>query len=158
MGRRPPGRPTEQALLVLACAIDQAWLKDKVVILVAFDLKGAFNGVNKMSLDTRLREKGIPIKVRWIQSFVEGRSRSIKYDDFETELAPLENAGLAQGSLLLLIPFTLSIGAGLIGDRKRIIRARVEGLINGKILMAINTLTFSFSVDRMPFNSVNREI
>jgi Reverse transcriptase (RNA-dependent DNA polymerase) len=39
------GRTTEQALLVLASAIDQALLKDKVVTLVAFDLKGAFNGV-----------------------------------------------------------------------------------------------------------------
>jgi hypothetical protein len=37
-----PGRTTEQALLVLANAIDRAWLKDKVVTLVAFDLKGAF--------------------------------------------------------------------------------------------------------------------
>jgi hypothetical protein len=54
-----PGRTTEQALLVLANAIDQAWLKDKVVTLVAFDLKGAFNEVNKTTLDTRLRERGI---------------------------------------------------------------------------------------------------
>ena len=41
------GRSTEQALLVLANAIDQAWLRDKVVTLVAFDTKGALNGVNK---------------------------------------------------------------------------------------------------------------
>lgn len=52
-----PGRTTEQALLVLANAIDQAWLKGKVVTLVAFDLKGAFNGVNSMTLDARLKEK-----------------------------------------------------------------------------------------------------
>jgi hypothetical protein len=42
-----PGRTTEQALLVLANEIDRAWLKNKVITLVAFDLKGAFNGVNK---------------------------------------------------------------------------------------------------------------
>lgn len=41
-----PGRTTEQALLVLSNAIDRAWYKHKVVTLVAFDLKGAFNGVN----------------------------------------------------------------------------------------------------------------
>ncbi|OQD68800.1 hypothetical protein PENANT_c289G02163 [Penicillium antarcticum] len=41
-----PGRTTEQALLVLSNAIDQAWYKHKVVTLIAFDLKGAFNGVN----------------------------------------------------------------------------------------------------------------
>ena len=54
-----PGRTTEQALLVLANAIDRACLGQKVVTLVAFDLKGAFNGVNKTSLDARLQSKGI---------------------------------------------------------------------------------------------------
>ncbi|KAI3112965.1 hypothetical protein CBS147330_9893 [Penicillium roqueforti] len=48
------GRTTEQALLVLSSAIDKAWYKHKVVTLIAFDLKGAFNGVNKTSLDVSL--------------------------------------------------------------------------------------------------------
>lgn len=46
-----PGRDTEQALLVLANSIDQAWLRGKVVTLIAFDLKRAFNGVNHTTLD-----------------------------------------------------------------------------------------------------------
>jgi hypothetical protein len=101
-----PGRTTEQALLVLANAIDRAWLKDKVVTLVAFDLKGAFNGVNKMTLGSRLKEKGIPTTARrWIQNFMDGRLANIKFDDFETSVAPLENAGLAQGSPLSPILF-----------------------------------------------------
>ena len=53
------GRTTEQALLVLSNAIDRAWYKHKVVTLVAFDLKGAFNGVNKVSLDDCLRVRRI---------------------------------------------------------------------------------------------------
>ncbi|THC88516.1 hypothetical protein EYZ11_012034 [Aspergillus tanneri] len=102
-----PGRNTEQALLVLMNAIDRAWMNSKVVTLVAFDLKGAFNGVNKTSLDTRLRALGIPtIARRWIQSFMEDRAASIGFDDFETRVAPLENAGLAQGSPLSPILFT----------------------------------------------------
>ena len=52
-----PGRNTEQALLVLANAINRAWLKSKVVTLIAFDLKGAFNGVKKASLDDHLYMK-----------------------------------------------------------------------------------------------------
>jgi hypothetical protein len=48
-----PKRTTEQALLVLANTVDQAWLKDKVVTLVAFDPKGPFNGVKKLTLDAR---------------------------------------------------------------------------------------------------------
>ncbi len=54
-----PRRLTEQALLILANAIDRALRQSKVVTLVAFDLKGAFNRVNKDFLDARLEEKGI---------------------------------------------------------------------------------------------------
>jgi Endonuclease-reverse transcriptase/Reverse transcriptase (RNA-dependent DNA polymerase) len=93
-----PGRNTEQALLVLTNAIDRAWRRLKVVTLIAFDLKGAFNGVNKTSLDARLHAQGIPSVARkWIRSFMEARSASIKFNDFETDMEPLENAGLAQG-------------------------------------------------------------
>ncbi len=101
-----PGRNTEQALLVLANEIDRAWLRSKVVTLIAFDLKGAFNGVNKLSLDTRLRAKGVPTRARqWIGSFMEDRYANIGFDDFQTEVSPLENAGLAQGSPLSPILF-----------------------------------------------------
>jgi ribonuclease HI len=102
-----PGRTTEQALLVLSNAIDQAWYKLGVVTLIAFDLKGAFNGVNKISLDARLRAKGIPaIARKWIASFMSDRFASIGFDDFRTEVALLANAGLAQGSPLSPILFT----------------------------------------------------
>ncbi|CEJ61918.1 Putative Reverse transcriptase [Penicillium brasilianum] len=101
-----PGRTTEQALLVLSNAIDRAWYKHKVVTLVAFDLKGAFNGVHRTSLDACLRAKRIPTVARkWIASFMSDRYANIGFDDFRTETAPLANAGLAQGSPLLSILF-----------------------------------------------------
>jgi hypothetical protein len=68
---------------VLANAINQAWLRSKVVTLITFDLKGAFNGVNRVSLDSQLQSKGIPTIVRrWIYSFMEDRYASIAFDDF----------------------------------------------------------------------------
>ncbi|KAF7136975.1 hypothetical protein CNMCM5793_006679 [Aspergillus hiratsukae] len=68
---------------------------------------GAFNGVNKISLDARLRAKGIPAVARkWIASFMSDRFANIGFDDFRTEVAPLDNAGLAQGSPLSTILFT----------------------------------------------------
>ncbi|CAG8068633.1 unnamed protein product, partial [Penicillium nalgiovense] len=101
-----PGRTTEQALLVLSSAIDKAWYKHKVVTLIAFDLKGAFNGVNKTSLDASLQARRIPIVARkWIASFMSDRHASIGFDDFRTETALLLNAGLAQGSPLSPILF-----------------------------------------------------
>jgi ribonuclease HI len=102
-----PGRTTEQALLVLSNAVDQAWYKLGVVTLIAFDQKGAFNRVNKISLDARLRAKGIPAAARkWITSFMSDRYASIGFDDFRTEITLLVNAGLAQGSPLSPILFT----------------------------------------------------
>ena len=91
---------------MLANAIDRAWYRLKVVTLVAFDLKGAFNRVNKTSLDIRLQSKGIPsVARRWITSFMSGRQASIGFDDYQTEVVPLDNAGLAQGSPLSPILF-----------------------------------------------------
>lgn len=101
-----PGRTTEQALLVLSSAIDKAWYKHKVVTLIAFDLKGAFNGVNRVSLDVSLQARGIPMVARkWIASFTGGRHASIGFDDFRTETELLVKAGLAQGSPLSPILF-----------------------------------------------------
>jgi ribonuclease HI len=101
-----PGRTTELALLILTNAIDRAWHGQRVITLVAFDLKGAFNGVNQISLDACLQSKGIPtIARRWIASFMSGRQANIKFDDFSSEVAPLHDAGLAQGSPLSPILF-----------------------------------------------------
>ena len=97
---------TEQALLVLANAVDRAWYKHKLVTLISFDMQGVFNGVNKVSLDARLRAKGIPAVARkWIASFMSDRYASIGFDDFRTEMTPLANAGLAQGSPILIAFF-----------------------------------------------------
>ncbi|KAI3055668.1 hypothetical protein CBS147353_11278 [Aspergillus niger] len=54
-----PGRNTEQALLALANSVDRAWGRSRVVTLIAFDLKGAFNGVHQISIDARLRARGL---------------------------------------------------------------------------------------------------
>lgn len=103
-----PGRTTEQALLILTNAIHRAWLKNKVVTLVAFDLKGAFNGVKANVLDRCLANKGIPRIIRnWIASFMQHRTAGIRFDDYCNKPSPLKYDSLAQG-LPLSPPLSLS--------------------------------------------------
>ena len=102
-----PGRTTEQALLILTEAIMKAWRKSKVVSLMAFDLKGAFNGVAKGVLDQCLRRKGIPSEVRkWVQSFMTDRWACIKFDGYTSTPTRIRFPGLPQGSPSSPVLFT----------------------------------------------------
>ena len=79
-----PGRNTEQVLLALTNAIDREWLRSKIITLIVFDLKGALSGVRKVSLDARLRAKGIPMMARrWIYICMENRFANVIFDDFK---------------------------------------------------------------------------
>src|SRR5882672_5764737 len=80
--RRAPGtvekRPTEQALILLQENIYKAWRAKKVLSLVSFDVKGAYNGVYKERLLQRLKARGIPEKiVQWIDAFCSRRTATI---------------------------------------------------------------------------------
>ena len=102
-----PGRTTEQALLILTEAIVKAWRKSKVVSLMAFDLKGAFNGVAKGVLDQCLRRKGIPSEARnWVQSFMTDRWACVKFDGYTSAATRIRFPGLPQGSPSSPVLFT----------------------------------------------------
>lgn len=53
-------RSAEQALLLLQEHIYKVWRNRKVISLISFDLKGAYNGVFKDRLLQRLEARGIP--------------------------------------------------------------------------------------------------
>jgi hypothetical protein len=55
-----PRRSAEQALNVLVDRIFQAWRGGKILSLVSFDVKGAFNGVHTSVLTRRLAERRVP--------------------------------------------------------------------------------------------------
>jgi hypothetical protein len=87
--------------------LTERWYRNRMVILILFNLKGVFNRVNQQSLDACLRARRIPTMVRkWIASFMSDRHASIGFDDFRTAMEPLANAGLAQGLSLYLILFS----------------------------------------------------
>ena len=94
-------RSAEQALILLQEHIYNAWRSGKVVSLISFDVKGAYNGVYKERLLQRLSARGIPpVLVRWIDAFCSGRTATILVNGFTSPEQQLPQAGLPQGSPL----------------------------------------------------------
>jgi hypothetical protein len=99
-------RSAEQALMVLQEHIYRAWRAKKVVSVISFDVKGAYNGVHKERLSQRLRARGIPPEMtRWIEAFCTDRSATITVNGTVAERRELPQAGLPQGSPLSPILF-----------------------------------------------------
>ena len=99
-------RSTEQALLLLQEHIYNAWRSRKVLSLVSFDVKGAYNGVYKERLLQRLTARGIPpVLVRWINAFCSNRTATILVNGYTSNQQQLLQAGLPQGSPLSPILF-----------------------------------------------------
>jgi ribonuclease HI len=110
-------RSTEQALLLLQEHIYNAWRSRKVLSLISFDVKGAYNGVCKERLLQRLAARGIPpVLVRWINTFCSERTASIVVNGLTSEQQLLPQAGLPQGSPLSPILF-LFFNADLVQQR-----------------------------------------
>jgi hypothetical protein len=110
-------RSAEQALLLLQERIYTAWRGKKVLSLVSFDVKGAYNGVYKDRLLQRLAARGIPPDlVKWINAFCSGRAATIVVNGQAAEVSQLEQAGLPQGSPLSPILF-LFFNADLVQQR-----------------------------------------
>jgi len=99
-------RSAEQALVLLQEQIYEAWRGKKVLSLVSFDVKGAYNGVHKGRLLKRLGARGIPPKlVAWIDSFCSNRTATLVVNGEASQKQALPQAGLPQGSPLSPILF-----------------------------------------------------
>jgi hypothetical protein len=99
-------RSAEQALLLLQEQIYTAWRGRRVLSLISFDVKGAYNGVCKEQLLQRMKARGIPEKLLWwIEAFCSERTATIQINGQVSEAQSLPQAGLPQGSSLFLILF-----------------------------------------------------
>lgn len=99
-------RSTVDALMILQEKIFQAWRDKKVLSLVTFDVKGAFNGVAGDVLLERLRRRRVPENlVCWIEDFLKKRQATITVNNSATPVVELQHAGLPQGSPLSPILF-----------------------------------------------------
>ena len=110
-------RSAEQALVLLQEQIYTAWRGGRVLSLVSFDVKGAYNGVFKDRLLQRMRARGMPEKmVRWIGAFCSDRTASIQVNGQESDVQALDQAGLPQGSPLSPVAY-LFFNADLVQRR-----------------------------------------
>jgi hypothetical protein len=83
-------KSAEQALSVLVERIYQAWRGGKILTLISFDVKGAFNGVHSKVLERRLAARRVPKPiVEWIGDFCMGRHASVTVDGYEPEVAEI---------------------------------------------------------------------
>ncbi|RFN41629.1 reverse transcriptase [Fusarium flagelliforme] len=99
-------RSAEQALLLFQEQVYKAWRNRKVVSLVSFDVKGAYNGVFKDRLLERLEARGIPKRlVKWIDASCSDRFATILVNGYCSERRRLPQAGLPQGSPLSPVLF-----------------------------------------------------
>ena len=92
-------RSCEQAINVLVEHIYEAWRNRQVVSLVTFDVQGAFNGVNTVVLQERLEQREILETLRgWVGDFCRERTATVTIDTFESEMRPIAQTGITQGS------------------------------------------------------------
>lgn len=99
-------RSAEQALLLLQEQILYSWRAKRVLSLISFDVKGAYNGVCKERLLQRMEARGIPDQVtRWVGAFCSDRTAAIQINGQPSETQALPQAGLPQGSPLSPILF-----------------------------------------------------
>ncbi|KAJ5117317.1 hypothetical protein N7448_010949 [Penicillium atrosanguineum] len=99
-------RSAEQALLLFQEQIYVAWRGRRVLSLISFDVKGAYNGVCKERLLQRMKARGIPeVLLRWVEAFCSERTATIQINGQASEAQSLPQAGLPQGSPLSPILF-----------------------------------------------------
>ncbi|XP_044717971.1 reverse transcriptase (RNA-dependent DNA polymerase) domain-containing protein [Hirsutella rhossiliensis] len=110
-------RSADQALVLLQERIYKAWRTGRVLSLISFDVKGAYNGVCKERMLERMKARGIPSRlVKWIDAFCSGRTASVVVNGHTSEQQPLPQAGLPQGSPLSPVAF-LFFNADLVQRR-----------------------------------------
>ena len=105
-----PGRSTVDSIHTLVSLIKNAWRKGKVAAVLFLDVKGAFPSVAIDRLAHEMRDIGIPKEhVEWMMRRLEGRRTKLTFDDFQSQVFPVDN-GLDQGDPISGISYMIYNG------------------------------------------------
>ena len=89
---------TEHAIHFLLQRIHQAWSEGKVASLLLLDVSGAYDNVSHERLLHNLQKRRVSHKiVRWVKSFLEDRTTTIKLQEYTTPATHIKT-GVPQGS------------------------------------------------------------
>jgi hypothetical protein len=88
---------TEHSIHFLLQRIHHAWSQGMVATLLFLDVSGAYDNVCCERLLHNLRKRRVdPRIIRWIASFLRGRSTTLKLQEYTAESTPVE-IGIPQG-------------------------------------------------------------
>jgi ribonuclease HI len=91
---------TEHAIHFLLQRIHQAWDNGEVATLLLLDVSGAYDNVSHERLLHNLRKRRVSDRiVKWVRSFLEGRSTTIQLDEYTAPPAAIDT-GIPQGSCI----------------------------------------------------------
>ena len=145
MGARK-GRSTETALQLLTEQIYTIWKlpgKQRVATMLYMDILGAFDNVSYIRLLDNLRKRKTPdFIIRWVTSFLQERTTTIKVVEGESELFQIE-IGILQGSPISPILFLFFITDLLDTTNNAALRISAIGFVND-----IYILTYGDSIKR----------
>ena len=100
-------RTAIDAVLCLLNEITQADNNKKILSILIFDVKGAFDHVSKTRLlDTMQHLHLYPAVIRWTDSFLSNRQIGLAFDREREDLQPV-NTGIPQGSTISPILFCI---------------------------------------------------
>jgi retron-type reverse transcriptase len=140
------GRSTETALQLLTEQVHTIWNlpgMQRVATMLCMDISGAFDNVSHTRLLDNLRKRRIPdIIIRWVTSFLQGRTTTIKVFKGESELFDTET-GIPQGSPISPILFLFFIADLL--DATNDIALRVSAI---RFVDDIHVLTYGDSTEQ----------
>ena len=98
-----PGRTTTDAVHLVTHKIKNAWRQGNITSILFLDVEGAFSNVVPERLIHNMQRRRIPCRfTRFIAGMLEGRTTTLKFDNFISEAIHINN-GIGQGDPLSMI-------------------------------------------------------